>query len=101
MKNTILLAGAMAMMSGVAFADHGNPWATEDDVVLSRYHDENQARSIDTPGEDEMRGRMVQPASGKIGGERSGGKSEGAGRNGGGGGAKSGGGQRGGEKRGR
>jgi hypothetical protein len=97
MKKTIMLAGAMAMLSGVALADHGNPWATEDDVVLSCYHEENQARSIDTPGEDEMRGRTVRSASGKLGGGQSGGKSAGAGRTGGGG-AKSGGGQGGGGK---
>ncbi|WP_371060302.1 hypothetical protein [Rhodosalinus sp. 5P4] len=60
-------------------ADHGNPWAGEDDTVLSKYHDANQARSADTPGEDEMRGALARNANGKL-------DADGSGRGGGGGG---------------
>ncbi|MFP5509751.1 MAG: hypothetical protein ACLGIP_11350 [Alphaproteobacteria bacterium] len=31
-----------------------------------QYHEENLAQSEDTPGEDEMLGRMVQTAHGKL-----------------------------------
>jgi len=64
----------------LAQASHANPWATADDTLLSKYHDENQARSVDTPGEDEMRGGMERAANGKTSGvasDNSGGKSEG------------------------
>jgi len=70
MKSSLCLACLMAALSGPALADHANPWATEDDVVQSKNHDANQAGSIDTPGEDEMRGKMTRSAHGKLGGER-------------------------------
>lgn len=66
------LAPAMAVAVLVAsahpvLASHANPWAEEDDEVLSQYHDENQAVSEDTPGEDEMNGVMTRSAHGKLG----------------------------------
>ncbi|EPX86929.1 hypothetical protein [Salipiger mucosus] len=72
---------ACTLGSAVA-ASHANPWATSDDEVTSQYHEANQARSIGTPGEDEMKGVMVRRASGKLGGsasERSGGGGHGGG----------------------
>jgi len=75
----IKLTTAMAITFGfvtAALAGHANPWATADDVILERHHDTNQARSADTPGQDEMRGAMVQRARGKLegaGSDRSGG----------------------------
>ncbi|MGO4916932.1 hypothetical protein [Pseudogemmobacter sp. W21_MBD1_M6] len=61
------------------FASHNNPWATPDDTVQAKNHDVNQEQSIDTPGEDEMLGDMIQNAtrgpsnSSKGGGETGGG----------------------------
>lgn len=59
------IAVAIASIAAPAFAGHANPWATEDDTLLMQYHEENLAQSVDTPGEDEMLGVMVQKANGK------------------------------------
>jgi hypothetical protein len=59
---TLLLSGA-----GQALAAHANPWAGPEDNVLGAMHDTNQARSVDTPGEDEMNGAMTRSATGKTG----------------------------------
>jgi len=67
MKTILGCAVVVVMTMSSALADHANPWATDDDVVLSRFHDDNQARSADTPGEDEMRGKMSRSANGKTG----------------------------------
>lgn len=67
MKTLLGCAAVVVMTMQPALADHANPWATDDDVVLSRFHDDNQARSADTPGEDEMRGKMTRSANGKTG----------------------------------
>ncbi|MDP5335770.1 MAG: hypothetical protein NWT12_00645 [Paracoccaceae bacterium] len=60
-----------------AMAGHNNPWATQDDTILSQNHDTNLLQSVDTPGEDEMLGVMVRSARGKLdglsGGQRRGG----------------------------
>lgn len=56
------------LIAGPAFAGHNNPWATPDDDLLMQYHDENLEQSVDTPGEDEMLGIMVQNARGKLDG---------------------------------
>lgn len=61
-----LLAATLFIAAGPALADHANPWATDNDTVLSQFHEENQAQSEDTPGEDEMKGRMVRSARGKL-----------------------------------
>ncbi|WP_139792778.1 hypothetical protein [Pseudophaeobacter leonis] len=96
-----LATAVIGVSANPAFADHGNPWAEEDDVVRSQFHDVNQAKSVGTPGQDEMKGAMVQSAQGKqgsanrgSGGVGIGGSGEGAGGagNGGGGGAGNGGG---------
>ena len=63
----IFLATAV-MTAGTVQAAHNNPWAGEDDVVLEKFHDANQAKSIGTPGETEMRGVMGRNANGKLGG---------------------------------
>lgn len=60
-----LTLGAL-LLGSAAMAGHNTPWASEDDSVLSQYHEENLAQSIDTPGEDEMLGVMVQNARGKL-----------------------------------
>ncbi|SSC64884.1 hypothetical protein [Ciceribacter selenitireducens] len=58
-------AGLLAMTP--AMASHNNPWATAEDTVLEKYHDENQAKSEGTPGEDEMYGGKTGVAFGKTG----------------------------------
>ncbi len=62
---TAAVAG-IALYGAPALAGHNNPWATEDDTILMQYHEENLAQSVDTPGEDEMLGIMVQNARGKL-----------------------------------
>ena len=66
MKRTLTFAALVALMAAPAFSNHANPWANENDTVLSKNHESNQLKSIDTPGEDEMRGAMVQKARGKL-----------------------------------
>lgn len=61
-----LLALSALLLGSAAMAGHNTPWASEDDSVLSQDHEENLAQSIDTPGEDEMLGNMVQNARGKL-----------------------------------
>ena len=51
-----LVALAAALGSTPATAAHNNPWAGPDDSVNAQFHDDNQERSADTPGSDEMRG---------------------------------------------
>jgi|TARA_R110002126_G_scaffold201876_2_gene349407 hypothetical protein len=68
MKTQLTLIAVFALAAAPVFADHGNPWASEGDTVLSKNHETNQVKSIDTPGEDEMRGAMVQNARGKLDG---------------------------------
>ncbi|CUH77624.1 hypothetical protein [Tropicibacter naphthalenivorans] len=58
--------GMMTLTAGAALAGHANPWTTDTSILLEQYHDTNQARSIGTPGEDEMRGVMTQNAFGKL-----------------------------------
>jgi len=66
MKTPAILAVIFALLASPTFASHANPWATEEDAVLSRYHDANQSKSVGTPGTDEMRGAMVRRARGKL-----------------------------------
>ena len=61
----ITTAATLVLVAAPAFAGHNNPWATDDDTILSRYHEENLEQSVDTPGEDEMLGVMVRNAGGK------------------------------------
>lgn len=81
MRQSLLtgLVLAVALVSP-AVAGHNNPWATSTDVILSKNHDDNQVQSVDTPGEDEMNGTMVQSAHGKTGGAASGGAPGGQGQ---------------------
>ncbi|WP_238363967.1 hypothetical protein [Mesobacterium pallidum] len=67
MKALTLAAALVLGASAMAYADHANPWAGEDDDVNAQYHEANQAFSADRPGEDEMRGRQVQTVSDKAG----------------------------------
>lgn len=60
MRNSLTFAALIAFMAPPVLADHGNPWAGEDDVVFSKYHDANQLKSVGTPGEDEMKGVVAQ-----------------------------------------
>jgi len=60
------VAFAITFVATPAFAGHNNPWATEDDTILMQNHDENLEQSVDTPGEDEMLGVMIQKAKGKL-----------------------------------
>lgn len=60
----IALSLSLAVLTGSpALAAHNNPWATPEDTLLAQNHDENQLASVGTPGEDEMRGVMVQNAN--------------------------------------
>lgn len=69
MRIMALSASLVAILiTGPAVAGHNNPWATPDDDLLMQYHDENLEQSVDTPGEDEMLGIMIQNASGKLDG---------------------------------
>lgn len=81
---TLGVALGLALMSGAAQADHANPWATAEDTVLAKNHDANQARSIGTPGEDEMRGVMARNARGKLENPQGGGAAGNSGLGGGG-----------------
>lgn len=87
-KTTITLTIGLVMLSAAVQADHANPWATAEDTVLSKKHDANQAKSVGTPGEDEMRGAMTRAARGKTGDARGngGGGKGGTGKGGGKGG---------------
>lgn len=67
-----------------AFASHNNPWATPDDTVQAKNHDVNQDQSIDTPGEDEMLGEMIQHANRGPSSSSEGGGETGGGHGGGG-----------------
>ncbi|WP_146344222.1 hypothetical protein [Falsiphaeobacter marinintestinus] len=53
--------------SSRAMAAHANSWADGDDSVVSANHDSNQAKSVGTPGQDEMNGAMSRSAHGKMG----------------------------------
>lgn len=97
MIKTLGLAAAAALYAGTLWAGHANPWATEDDVLLMQNHEENLAQSIDTPGEDEILGVMVQSAHGKLdglaggsNGSTGGGSGDGSGGGSGNGGGKGG-----------
>ena len=71
MKRITPLALAVIALTGsasVLAAGHANPWADDLSEVLQKNHDTNQAKSADTPGEDEMRGVMSRNAYGKTSG---------------------------------
>jgi uncharacterized membrane protein YgcG len=100
-NSILIVAAVIAVATGtVVSADHNNPWATAGDIVLSKNHDSNQLKSLDTPGEDEMRGNMNQNGASKTGGNRGsggsgskgdsskGGSSKGGGKSGGKGGER-------------
>ena len=67
MKSYLTVAAVLGCLTSPALAAHANPWASESATVLSKNHDANQARSVNTPGEDEMRGAMARNARGKLG----------------------------------
>lgn len=68
MKKIALLSTLAYLVGAPAFAAHANPWADETDTVQQQYHEANQAKSVDTPGEDEMKGEMAQNVSSNAGG---------------------------------
>jgi len=80
MKKILIISTIAAAIAGPVFAGHANPWATDDDTILSQNHEENLAQSEDTPGEDEMLGVMVQQARGKLDTDLGPSGSDGAGR---------------------
>ncbi len=93
MKEAIIFV-AVTIAAAPAFAGHNNPWTDDLSILNQQFHDTNQLQSLDTPGEDEMRGEMERNASGKLesglGGPGSGGWGQGestgsGGGNGGGG----------------
>ena len=61
--STMVLATSVQM----SLAAHANSWAGGDDAVLGVNHDSNQARSADTPGQDEMNGLGARNSHGKNG----------------------------------
>ncbi|WP_323772134.1 hypothetical protein [Antarctobacter sp.] len=87
-NHTFAVTLSLVVLSGAAQADHGNPWATADDTVLSKNHDANQAKSVGTPGEDEMRGALTRAARGKLDDPQSNRGASGAGKGGGKGGRR-------------
>lgn len=103
MTRTTAIAALFAVAALPAFADHANSWADDDDEVLSQFHDANQARSVGTPGEDEMNGVMERNSFGKVSagsmdvgdldGGSQGGRGDGGGAGGGAGGGEGGGGE--------
>ena len=112
MKKLVLSVTMIATLATPLYAAHNNPWATDVDVVLGKKHDANQAKSIGTPGQDEMRGEMRQDTDPSVGhgpqghgggGQASGGKGGGTDQGGGAGqgGGKGGGGHGGGQGKGR
>lgn len=66
MTRQLALTAVLALLAAPALAGHANPWASEDDTILSKNHETNLAQSVGTPGEDEMRGVMEQNAHGKL-----------------------------------
>ncbi|WP_420395200.1 hypothetical protein [Nioella sp.] len=81
----IALSLSLAVLTGSqALAAHNNPWATPEDTLLAQNHDENQQASVSTPGEDEMRGVMVQNANRTGGSAGQGDREQGGGGHGGG-----------------
>ncbi|GGE50103.1 hypothetical protein [Actibacterium pelagium] len=87
MKEAVILA-LCAGLASPALAGHNNPWTDDLSILKEQYHDANQEQSIDTPGEDEMRGEMEQNANGKLDGGSGGGGSQGSGEGKGGGGRR-------------
>ncbi|MBR9891745.1 hypothetical protein GYB14_08615 [bacterium] len=75
MKQFATLALAVIALTGSAStlaAGHANPWTDDLSEVREKNHDSNQAKSADTPGEDEMRGVMSRNAHGKTSGTAAG-----------------------------
>jgi hypothetical protein len=60
-----LAALALALGGTPALAAHNNPWAGAEDSVDAQFHDDNQERSADTPGSDEMHGMEKGAAAGR------------------------------------
>lgn len=82
MSRYFLLPALFVMVGGTAaMAGHANPWTDDTSILNMQYHEENLAQSIDTPGEDEMLGVMVQTARGKLEGKAGGAAKKGAGGN--------------------
>ncbi|MCI2399108.1 hypothetical protein [Aliiroseovarius subalbicans] len=71
MKNLFLSSAVVSLIASPLFAGHANPWASENDAINSQFHEINLAQSVDTPGEDEMLGNMVQTARGKLDSDKS------------------------------
>lgn len=67
MNKTLIAIAMLAVSTAPVLASHNNPWATSTDTVLAKNHDANQLQSIDTPGEDEMKGRLIQNVSPNAG----------------------------------
>jgi len=61
-----ILSVVILLVASSAQAAHNNPWATPEDDVLAKNHEQNQEKSIGTPEQDEMRGIMNQNARGKL-----------------------------------
>ena len=66
MRKILISAVFAGSIASPLISGHGNPWATEDDVLQMQYHAANLVQSVGTPGEDEMRGTKVQTARGKL-----------------------------------
>ncbi len=101
-RTLVAAFAALAFLGTPSLAAHNNPWASEGDVLLSRNHDDNQLKSVGTPGQDEMRGEMKLDAGTNSGAKgfspRTAGGSTKAGASAGGKGAKGKGGKAGGGK---
>ena len=68
MKKIALAFALVSVVASPAVAAHNNPWATTQDTILGKKHDENQEKSVGKPGHDQMQGTMAQKGSGTVGG---------------------------------
>lgn len=78
-RNVMMAAAFCGASAAPLWAGHNNPWAEPGDEIVEQYHDENLEQSDGTPGENEMRGALVQWAWGKLGREAGQGAGQGAG----------------------
>jgi hypothetical protein len=68
MKQIAFAIFIASVATSPAAAAHNNPWATTEDTVLGFKHDDNQEKSVGTPGQDQMQGALAQKGSGTVGG---------------------------------
>ena len=68
MKRILLAVTCQFALAAPALAAHNNPWAEADDVLIGAMHEVNLTQSSDTPGEDEMKGKLERNVPDHAGG---------------------------------